>query len=280
MIKIRGEALGNSEKSKLAINKIRDLPMLPTVVNELNQLFNSPGAKVREIAAILEKDTGLSSQVLKLANSPFYGFSREIKTLIQAIPLLGIRQIQYYTLGIAANRELAKLAPSLDYTHLCQHAFACSSFCRKLAQLMRQGDPDEIAIAGMLHDVGHIALACVDSQSWDSLNHQSLVGDERLKAEKKAFGINHAEAGALLAEKWKLPKLFCSTIGAHHKTIVKNSPLQEKIVAIADNLCEYFSLPQAVRDCSPTPFIEEQLKWFAPQINIEEIRLFISSIPD
>ena len=220
---------------RLAIDKlIRELPMLPRMVGELNSALSSSRTDMRQITAILEQDPGMSAKALRLANSPFFGFSRQIKTVQHALTIIGIKQIHTMVVGYSATNVLSNACRLLDYNAFWKHSMACSLVGRRIASGYRDIDSDEVANACLLHDIGQVILACVNVPGHEDSGEGPLDVEDLLAHEQDAYGIDHCEAGATLAEKWQLPDYLVNCIRHHHDPINPSRIGRREMLTIAN----------------------------------------------
>ena len=227
----------DTRETRLAIDKlIRDLPMLPRIVGELNSALSSSRTNMRQITNILEQDPGLAAKALRLANSPFFGFSRKIMTVQHALTIIGVKQIHTMVVGYSATNVLSCTCRLLDYNAFWKHSMACSLIGRRIATGYRDIDSDEVSNACLLHDIGQVILSCVDVPG-DGPEDELQEGEDLLTHEQEKYGIDHCEAGATLAEKWQLPEYLVNCIRRHHDPVNKACVGRREMLTIANYLC-------------------------------------------
>ena len=202
-----------------------------------------------DIAKIIEKDSSITARILKVINSAFYGLSGHVSTVSQAVPLLGVQVVK----NIVLTFSVLDIFPQgkkdgFDFQKLWEHSFAVAVACRLLARQTRYEDPEEALVAGLLHDIGVLVFAKHGLEEYKEVlkNHEETgrpIGD----VEQDIMGITHAEVGALLAEKWKLPEILAVPIRYHHQEILPDemqgqSQLLTNVVHVADAMCRIFSV--------------------------------------
>lgn len=224
---------GTSEKLQQLVQTIRDLPALPEVVVRVMRLAEDPRSNAQSIARVIATDQAMAARVLKLANSAFYGLPRRVSTLSEAVVILGFRTIK--NLAIAAstfellNREIAGYW--LQHGELWRHSLACAIGAQLIAQRVRLPVVEEAFVAGLLHDIGKVAINLFVREQFDQIMERALR--DRIpfvEAEQAVLGFNHAIAGALIAEKWNLPPLLVSVIRYHHQP--SQMPDPETLVSV------------------------------------------------
>ena len=226
------------------IEQIENLPTLPEVANKLLKIINDPMTTAVDVANLISQDLSLTSKVLRLANSAFYGIPRTVTTVQNAVVILGLKVINTMVFSIT----VVKMFPGDGRNELFSrkkfwaHSLACAVLSRQLALRMRKFtlfDPEECFCAGLIHDIGRIVL--------DQYFHENFVNAiktsiERkiplVEAEKAVFGFNHQDVGDWLTSRWELPQDIRIPIVYHHNP-GKTEYAREitALVHLADNLC-------------------------------------------
>lgn len=228
------------EKLQQLVQTIRDLPALPEVVVRVMRMTEDPRTDAQSIARVIATDQAMAARVLKLANSAFYGLPRRVSTLSEAVVILGFRTIK--NLAIAAstfellNREIAGYW--LQRGELWRHSLACAIGAQMIARRIRLPVTEEAFVAGLLHDIGKVAINLFVREQFDQIMERAL--QDRIAfvdAEQAVLGFNHAMAGGLIAEKWNLPPSLVAVIKYHHQpsTAPERDPMIS-IVHLADVL--------------------------------------------
>lgn len=202
------------------VNKIGELMPLPTTVKTVLDLTKDPYTSLKLLGDTLEKDQAMASRVLKLANSSFYGFSRQVKTIPHAVVCLGFNTIKQmvlsaHTFGILENKVQAY---ELEKGEMARHSVAVAILSRELAQKLKHYNPDEIYLMGLLHDIGKVVLnEYADEIFTEVLHHNIKYKCEFFNSEKEIFGYNHAQVGSAVCEKWNLSEDLIKVIRYHHE---------------------------------------------------------------
>lgn len=212
------------ELSALAIRVARTpgLGMLPQVTSQVLRLVDNPNASPRQIGALIERDAGLASKLLKTANSAYYGAPGKIKTVSQAISVMGLSAVRSVVVGQAYQQMTAVRGASKRFDRLAfwQHSLATATAARVLAKLKGYRDPEEAFLAGLLHDAGRLVM---DRFLPNELDQAIALSLERVvplcEAEREVLGYTHVEVGNLLAEQWNLPEGMREPIRRHHEDV-------------------------------------------------------------
>jgi HD-like signal output (HDOD) protein len=208
------------DQIRAALQNLDDLPVPPAVAIRILEIIEQDRADIKELAQVITYDPSISAKILRLANSAYYGFTRKIASVQQAIVLLGFNTVRSLTLSIAIFETLSSRGHtrgSLDRQQLWLHSVGCASAAQSLGKLGKLSSRDVAFTAGLLHDVGKLVLDTL----FPSLYHQVLqkVSDDHVtfyEAERDIFGTDHAEVGGWLGQRWKFPPMIAEPIAAHH----------------------------------------------------------------
>jgi putative nucleotidyltransferase with HDIG domain len=203
-------------------SKIDELPTLPVVLPKLLSLMENEKSHTSDIIDTISHDPALTSKVLKVANSAYYGFQREISSLERAVVLLGFNMVRTLALsiGIIRNMPADKPNPYFSWEGLWMHSLAVATVMQELGRRFGRGDGSEyLFIIGLLHDVGKVVLDQFFSEPFrqaleDSCNQEKV---ELHVAERSVFGFDHGEIGAMLLSRWKFPEKITDCIAFHHQ---------------------------------------------------------------
>jgi len=227
----------------LTIDTQLNLPSPPVVISHLTELLNKEETSSYELANIVEMDQALTARILKLVNSPFYGFSRKITSVEQAITMLGIEAINQLVLASSVLNIFRVDENVLSLNDFWIHSFGVGVIAKSLLFFKQDKDlQNEAFMCGILHDIGRLILLKTDAKKYFTLyNEGKSVTD--LEKEKKWFGLNHQEVGAILGKKWNFPESLVQVIGNHHTPDkVDKYELLVSSVHIADIICHGLSI--------------------------------------
>lgn len=214
-----------AQRVRRITESIIGLPTLPSVVSKMIELVDNPKTSAAILARLISTDQALTAKILKLANSAYYGFPREISTVNLAIVVLGFNTVKDMGLSISVLNAFKGRAESehFDVSKFWEHCIACGVASRSMARLFRYRIVGEAFVAGLLHDVGKVVLNQYLHPEFDEI--MTRVHDDHvllLQAEQAVLGTTHAQVGGWLAEKWYLPPPIAEAISYHH------APLQAK----------------------------------------------------
>jgi HD-like signal output (HDOD) protein len=228
-------------KRETIIASVASAPPLPTASIEVIRLIQNPDVPSVKIAQAIEYDPSLTTNVLRLANSSFFGFPRSVSTVKDALFRLGTNQV--FQLVVAATVGKMSQRPVRGYDlsggDLWDHLVGTAIGAVKLAQALKLDIPSYTFTAALTHDVGKVVLGTfveVDAESIRKLAYKGKIPFEQ--AEQLVLGIDHAEVGALLLEHWKLPAYLVKVVRWHHQPEgVSDDPLVVNVVHVANAVC-------------------------------------------
>ncbi len=196
------------------------LPALPQSAINLLQLSKDPNIGPAEFAVPIEADPGLTSQVLKFVNSSYFGFSREISSVRQAITLVGMRTIKNFALWSAVFSLMPNPScGAFDLRCLWQDSLRRALFAKAFAVRMKSDEPEEPFAAALLQDMAVPLLAKQYPGEYAKLFEARANGAHRLSGlEQEQFGYSHAEVAACMCRQWSLPETIAGLIEKHTQT--------------------------------------------------------------
>jgi HD-like signal output (HDOD) protein len=224
------------------IRQIGELPTLPLTVRKVREAIDDPEISAKEVGSIIATDPPLAARLLSIANSPAYGFPHQVTSIHLAVSLLGLEETYSIVLS-AAVVDLIKGSRTFDYRSFWVRSMLCGTLCKITAQTAGFAAKPGVFTAGLLLDIGRLALAEVAPQRYAAVNHD-LRGLDLVAAEEKALGIGHPEAGYLLASAWGLPDELAETIRIHHTPEHAKLNPEAAAIAVIGNTMAYLTLEE------------------------------------
>ncbi|NCD33386.1 MAG: HDOD domain-containing protein [Spartobacteria bacterium] len=210
----------NQPKVQKVLSKVKTIPGLPLLYNEIVAILNSSDPSIRRVGRIIEKDMAMSAKVLQLVNSAFFGVRKHIDNIQQAISLLGLETLRSLVLMTSLFSGFKKdSVEGFSYNQLMLHTLRVAQLARVIAEMERfpHIEMDNMFTAGLLHDVGKLLLINNLPDEYAAALRLVAHDDYRLAdAELEVFGITHAEAGAYLLGLWGLPDNILNAVAYHH----------------------------------------------------------------
>ncbi len=211
-----------NEFKKKIYSKIDELPTLPVVLPKLLSLIESDQGNFTRATDVILSDPSLTSKILKVANSAYYGFSQQITTLKGAVALLGFSMVKSLALSMGVFHTLPGSGEGNHFSQkgLWVHSLAVATVMAELDKRFGEKDGSEhIFVTGLLHDIGKIVLAHFFSDIFQQVLDEihEAKDEEYYEIERSVIGFDHGEIGAMLLERWKFPEVICNAVALHHK---------------------------------------------------------------
>jgi len=228
---------GSPAQLEIELDKIEGLPTLPTVYAEVEALCKDPNVDADKLARVIETDPSITMKLLKLSNSAFFGFNRQIRAVTDAVALLGNETVQNAVLSISVFEALKDQDESagVDKKEFWRHSAAVGSIVRFITKKMRIEREDAFT-AGILHDVGKVILDGLFAQFYKTvLDAVDVKKLHIFEAEESTLGLVHTKLGQELAESWGIPDNLIDAIAYHHNPKMADTDCElASLVHIAD----------------------------------------------
>ena len=204
------------------VSKTSDLPTIPAAAVKVMRETQSSNSSAASVAKIIVTDQALSARVLRLANSAFYGLSRKIVDLPEAVVVLGMKNVK--NLALVAGTYPWMQRPVTGYClgpeEMWRHAFGTAVASQIIARVSRKASEDVTFTAGLLHDIGKVALSVWIENKMGAIllysGREQIPFDE---AERRVLGYDHCQVGFHLATNWNLPEEICEAALHHHNPV-------------------------------------------------------------
>lgn len=216
---------------------VRDLPTLPKVLDEVSRLVEQPDSTTEQIAKLISMDQVLSAKVLKMVNSPVYGFPGRISSIQHALVLLGFNVLRSIIVSTSVFEVMTE-----NMVGLWEHSLGCATACGVIARMLGFKDAEEYSVAGLLHDLGKV-VATVQLPDVKPEIEKAVTTDDLsyLAAERQVLGFGHDRINAWLADYWKLPPNIKEGLSYHHKPhLAQLYPEMACVVHLADFMVRLF----------------------------------------
>jgi len=232
---------------KRIIDSIDSLPTLPDTAVRLIDLANRDNYQVSDIITIIERDPAIATRVLKVANSPFYGFLGKISSIDHAVTLLGMNELKNIVLASALSIYFGngKQLGHSSLNNLWKHSVVTAFVARMLGEDLGDHDIASLFLIGLIHDIGFVIMSRYFKEEFSEL--MEIAGEKDVELytlEKKIVGASHCEIGALILKNWKLPHKVVLAVLFHHEPWKDTSyPLVSTIIYFADILARIIGFP-------------------------------------
>jgi HD-like signal output (HDOD) protein len=253
----------NNPAMEALVNSLGNLPSLPQTYQELITALQDESTTVKQIGQIVAKDIGMSTKILQMVNSAFFGLPNKVASPEHAASLLGTETITNLALSAGVFTQLdEKLVKEFDLEALWQHSMAVASLSKRLAAAygMSRQESEVPALAGMLHDLGQVVLATCDTSEYRRIIQQSKDQDEPIHlVESESIWCSHAALGAYLMGLWGLPFTAVEAVALHHTPEQQTFENPVCLIVYAANILLYSSGPYAANIESDLSLLESLL---------------------
>ncbi len=221
---------------------ISQLPPFPAVLHRVMQVIDDPKSSAQDVVEIIQYDQSITANVLMVCNSAYFGLRRPVYSVRDALVRIGFNQLIEIVLSRGSS-DLFKHAfrgYDLAIGELWRHSVSCALLSQILSRRINLESTPIQFTAALLHDIGKIFLNEFVREQFDRI--KNLVQEKKLsfiEAEKEVLGIDHAELGGKIAEKWQFPKTMMISIRYHHTPFL--TPSDYKLVSLV-YLCDLISL--------------------------------------
>jgi HD-like signal output (HDOD) protein len=194
---------------------LTDLPSAPIILQTVQSKISENSASSHEVSAIIESDQGFSARILRLVNSPFYGFSRKIASVEEAITMLGFNVVKQLILTTSVLNSIKIDEHIIDPNVFWRHSFGVGVIARQLLYKADKSIREEVFLSGVLHDVGRLIMVKWEPEKFLRLfSNKEMFVD--LDMESQVFSVDHQKIGLMLANKWNFPSPVKAVIANHH----------------------------------------------------------------
>lgn len=220
---------------------VADLPAMPVSVSEVIAACDNQDMTVGQLSQVILRDQNLTANLLKLANSAFYGHARRVTTVTEAVVLLGFSTIKSLAISSHTARLLNGALPGYGLQHgeLWQHSIAVAFTARRLAVEVKLAPVEEAFVAGLLHDIGKVILSGYMEHAFEEVTRTAQ--ERRMpfhEVETELLGFDHAELGAQIASAWSFPAELEEAIRRHHSPDEATlKPALAHCIHLADAAC-------------------------------------------
>jgi len=226
----------------------------PLIYQRFNEVINDPRSSVKDIGRVANEDQGLTARILKLANSPMFGFYSRIDSIDRALTIIGTQQVRDLALAATVMRDFKDIDSRLINMHqFWKHSVACGIVSRNLAVSLRQSNVERFFVHGILHDIGQLLMATAIPKTMSGILRMSREKKELyFSTEAGQLGFDHADLGGALLSAWKIPQNIVEPVTFHHRPRQSvKFPLETAVVHLADLICQAMEFGSSGEWCVP-----------------------------
>jgi HD-like signal output (HDOD) protein len=252
------DLLGN-ERLKQLTTRIKNLPILPSLQNQLTEELRKDSPSIERVGEIISRDIGMTAKILQLVNSAFFGLAQPVSNATEATLYLGLNTIRSLVMSVEIFSQYdQKTCKSFSLDVLARHSWTTGVLARQVAQLEGKDNKimEQCFLAGLLHDIGQLVLAFGLHEEYSAVIAKASRENRPVwEVEQEMLGASHADVGAYLLALWGLPNPIIEAVALHHQpsraTVVEFSPTIA--VHVADVFAHEFS---KVNTEEPQPQLE------------------------
>ncbi len=231
----------NPANVKDILTQITSFPSMPATGAKMLRMLEDPDTSVDEIEDLLRHDPGLTGNVLKLANSAYFGIPNKVASTRQAVLLLGLKKLIQLVIAACVNAVMDKPVPGyhLPSGDLWRHSIAVSIAAEALVKDNPNREGADIFTPALLHDIGKLILGYFVSEQQEAIDKIAQSGVPDTQAENMVLGMNHAEVGAQVLAQWSFPQEVIDAVRWHHEPDCQRRPTHlVDLVYLANLLCQ------------------------------------------
>ena len=221
--------------------KVTSFPSMPRSGIKLRALLAKEDVSADEIEEILRHDPGLATNVLRLANSAYFGLRKKVGTLKHAVMLLGVKRFAQIAVSASMSKSMDKAVEGYDLSpgELWLHSIAVSNTAEALAIERKLAETDDVFTPALLHDMGKLILGQFVKKEWQNIKRITAQGMPLDLAEHMVLGTDHAEIGAMILARWSFPDDIVNAVRWHHTPErINNATTKSDIVYLSNIMCQ------------------------------------------
>lgn len=222
-----------------SLESVNNLPTFPQIALEITYLLRKESTSAKNLYDLISKDPILISQILRTANSPFYGLRGKVSSLMHAINLLGFVQIENIVIASALLSSINKfpVGRRFNTNQFLDHSFGCGVTAKIISNILNLNTGGLEFSAGVIHDIGKIILYLYDQEDFERvLNHAYKNNRSFYESEKELFNITHCDLAEKLLKIWSLPEDLIDAVIHHHNPKEAKDQIVASIISVADLL--------------------------------------------
>lgn len=231
----------DNSKLKKILSKVETFPSMPAAGAKLLALLEESEVSVNEVEDVLRYDPGLTANVLKLANSAYFGIPARVGSVKQAIVLLGLKRLMQLVIASCVGAVMKKSVSGYNMPpgNLWRHSIAVSIAAEALVKDKNNIDTEDFFTPALLHDAGKLVLGSFVKEDLNAIESITIKGIPFVVAENMILGTDHAEIGAKILTMWSFPKEIVNAVRWHHDPEASDtSSMQIDVVYLANLLCQ------------------------------------------
>ena len=222
------------------LSKVRTFPTLPMIVNKITELVNIPETSAKDIETVIAKDQVLTGKLLRLVNSPFYGFPQKVTTISRAVGIIGFEALRNLIFSSSViNLFRAPGSEVFRPAEFWKHSIGTALAAKELARHLGEKQVEEFFVGGLMHDIGKLVHEEYFGDPFRQACSLALRNNILLRqAEQEVLHFTHDQTGGLLLAQWNLPPKVVAMVRYHHEPMSPREYQREAgVIHLADILC-------------------------------------------
>ena len=214
-----------------------EVASLPEIFIRINEMVDDPSCSTIDIGKVIGTDAAFTARLLKLVNSPFFGFPSRIDTLSRAVTIIGTKELRELVLATSVIKLFSGLPNDLvTMDRFWQHSILCGLLARTLASHLQENNIERYFVAGLLHDIGTLVIyRKLPDLAREALLRANYNGQPLYEAQREVIGLDSASVGGELIRNWRLPTSLEQSVEFHHEpTTAKQHPAEASIIHVAN----------------------------------------------
>ncbi|MDW8002898.1 MAG: HDOD domain-containing protein [Deltaproteobacteria bacterium] len=257
------------------LKEIKVFPTFPSIVQNVIEALEDPKSSARDLAKRM--DASITSEVLKIANSAYYGTRsfRKIDSIEHAIAVIGFQSLLSIVLQMPFLKMVAKGGMEFNEKEYLRHTILTATISKTLSKHLKLGDPSTLCISGIMHDVGKIVIYSLFRKEWkDILKLKAEQGLPSYVAERNVLGINHGTLGGNILDQWNIPESIVTSVMYHHEPeLAKNHFESVKCVYLANSLAK--ALEELITDEKDRPIKDKMREKIFESVDVETAKSIV-----
>ena len=255
------------------VSSVDNLPTLPTLLWELQAVLRSPFSDAAKVALVIEKDPSLTAHVLRFANSAYSASRERIISVKDAVARVGINRIERISTGMLMVELFSEFGTTLEPEIFWKHSFRVASVTHSVCTLNPESCPfmpDEVYIAGLLHDIGKLILDQYFHEDYEKVDSAMKRKPwTAFQVEESVLGLHHGEVGADLLQVWDFPEYLVEAIRDHHEVCADTE--RSHVLAELIRFCDFISY--GLEEETMNPEISEHPMFGVTSYQYEEMKI-------
>ncbi len=289
------------KESYRKVNQIESLATLPHIASDILDILRTSNSSMKEISRVIERDISVTTKIIKVSNSPLWGYSGRIDNVQRALILLGLKEVTNIVIAVSLYSTFSKLqsTPNFDRETFWLHSAGTGQIARTLSKKIGINFQGEEFVAALIHDVGKMVLDQFFNEKFQDILSYAKESDKRIiDVEKEILGCTHTDIGGWLLKHWNFPKSIITAVTYHHapERATKFQDLTA-VIHLSEILCEMWGIGfdgdikkvslqdnsgwQILKQMYPQLYMLDMEKFtFELEADIEKAQLFLDLIRD